>query len=384
LRRRGSGRRRGAAAAALVLAATGVQACGDGDADAFVERDGSSLTVDGEPFHFVGLNLYDAAASDVYSCKPTTRLTDEELADTLRYAREEAGVTVLRFWAYQTYTNGGTDFSGIDRVLSAARAAGLRVVPVLEDGPGDCSTGEPGVPLDQLPGDDWYTDGYREPYGTADLSYRDYVRVVTEHYRDEPTILAWMMVNEAETRARDEQDRSALVGFAQDVGAVIRSVDDRHLLTLGTQANGAFGTSGRDVTDIYRLPVLDFAEVHDWGFYGSDTEALPGSQDGRLPDPESPACTALDASIACSFARVEALGKPLVVGEAGIRADDEASRRRRARLLAAKVEAAFDAGADGYIVWHLNKSLTDGYDLVPALDDPSFDVLKRAAARREP
>lgn len=361
---------------ALLLAA-----CSGDPKAAFITRSGAALEVDGQPFRFVGVNLYDAAASDIYSCSPSTRMTDRQLADAFRYVRDKAGATVVRFWAYQTYTAGGTDFTGVDRVLDAARAAGLRVVPVLEDGPGDCSTGERGVAKDDLPGDTWYTTGYRTPYGNAPLAYRDYVRVMAEHYRDDPTILAWMMMNEAETHARDDRDRSALVAFAEDIGAVIRSVDRRHLRTLGTQSNGAFGTSGRDFSDIYGLPVLDLAEVHDWGFYGSDTEPLPGAVDGQLPAPETAACTALDAKIACSFARAEALGKPLVVGEAGITATDEQGRRRRADLLGAKVAAAFGHGADGYLVWHLNNAETDGYDVLPSTDDPLFAVLRDAAAR---
>lgn len=369
-----------AAAVAAVLAISVLSACA-GPADSFIQRNGASLQLAGRPFRFVGFNLYDAAASDIYSCSPATRLTDRQLTSALQYIHQQAGASVIRFWAYQTYTAGGTDFSGVDRVLHAAKAAGLRVIPVLEDGPGDCTTGRPGVAKDALPGDNWYTRGYRLPYGNARLSYRDYVRVIARHYRDDPTILAWMMMNEAETHARDAHDRSALVGFARDIGAVIRSVDPHHLITLGTQANGAFGTSGRDFTDIYRLPVLDFAEVHDWADYGSDTEALPGSNSGRLPSPNSPACTALDAKIACSFARARALGKPLIVGEAGISAHDDTSRKRRAVLLDAKIGAAFTAGADGYLIWHLSSAPTDGYDVIPAQHDPLFAVL-RATSRR--
>lgn len=367
-----------ATVAAAVLAAWLLSGC-SGRTNSFVQRNGSSLQLDGKPFRFVGFNLYDAAASDIYSCSPATRRTDRQLASAFGYIRDRAGASVVRFWAYQTYTAGGTDFSGVDRVLHAAKAAGLRVIPVLEDGPGNCTTGRQGVAKNAVQGDTWYTNGYRAPYGSASLSYVDYVRIMARHYRDDPTILAWMMMNEAETHARDAQDHSALVAFAQNVGAVIRSVDAHHLITLGTQANGAFGASGRDFSDIYRLPVLDFAEVHDWAVYGSDTEPLPGSVSSRLPSADSPACTALDAKIACSFARAQALGKPLIVGEAGIGASDVSTRQRRAALLGAKIAAAFAAGADGYLVWHLSSGPTDGYDVVPSQHDPLFGVLHAAS-----
>ena len=363
---------------ALVAAAGGLAACAD-DGDEFVRRAGRSFVLDGDPFRFVGFNLYDAAASDVYTCSPATRMTDDALDDALRWARDEAGASVIRFWAYQTYTAGGTDFSGVDRVVRAARRAGLRVIPVLEDGPGNCSTGVDRVAKSAVEGDTWYTQGYKRPYGDARLAYRDYVRVMAEHYRDEPTIMAWMMVNEAETEARNEGDRTALADFARDVAGVIREVDRRHLITLGTQGNGAPGTGGPDFRQIYEQDALDFAEVHDWARYGSDTEALPGSTGGSggLPSPGDGECEGRDARIACSFAVAAELDKPLVVGEAGITASDGDDRRRRADLLAAKMDAAFAAGAAGYLVWHLSSAPTDGYDVVPADDDPVADVMDR-------
>ena len=44
-------------------------------------------------------------------------MTAGQLLTTLRYLHDKAGATVLRFWAYQTYTNGGTDWTGVDQVL---------------------------------------------------------------------------------------------------------------------------------------------------------------------------------------------------------------------------------------------------------------------------
>ena len=43
--------------------------------------------------------------------------------------------------------------------------------------------------------------------------------------------------------------------------------------------------------------------------------------------------------------------------------------------------AAFEAGADGYLVWQLNTADTDGYALVLGSDDPAFDVLGRRAGQ---
>ena len=364
----------------LPLLAT-LTGCGSSPSDEFVTRSGAQFELGGRPFRFVGANLYDAAATDGYSCSPQTRLSDSKLRKAMAYLHDQAGATVVRFWAYQTYTDSGQDFSGVDRVIDAARAEGLRVIPVLEDGPGDCTTGQAGEPKTAWQNDTWYTQGYKSRYGDAALSYRDYAAAITRHYRNNPTIMAWMMMNEAETSTRNQGDRTALADFALDIGTLIKSEDPHHLVTLGTQGNGAPGTSGRDFSAIYSQSVLDFAEVHDWARYGSDEEAMPGSIDGKLPAPDSPDCTALTAKIACSFAIAQQLGKPLIVGEAGIQAQTGADRVRRAGLLKAKMDAAFAAGASGYLIWQVSTRNTDGYAIVLGQDDPLVGVLHREADR---
>ena len=373
-----------AALVAALLLLTGVLSACSGSSSDFVTRSGAQLLVGDAPFRFVGFNLYDGAATDGYSCSPATRLDDSALSDIMQKIHDKAGATVVRYWAYQTYTAGGTDWSGTDRIISAASKAGLRVMPVLEDGPGDCSTGQRGMSLAEAAGGRWFSAGYRQPLGNAKLSYRDYVKLVVAHYRDEPTILGWTMVNEAETSERDAAGTSALVPFAADIASVIKAADPRHLVTLGTQANGAPGGSGTDFAAIYAQPDLDFTEVHDWGRYGSDTEAMPGSVNGALPAADSSDCKRGDAKIACSFAIAKQLGKPIVVGEAGIQATDEAGRARRAPLLGAKMEAAFAAGASGYLVWHLNTGDTDQLDVVPSRGDPLFGVMKQRAQALDP
>ena len=341
-----------------------------------VTRSGEGFVVDGRPFRFVGFNLFDAAATASYQCASWQRYSDDELTEAFRRMHDDAGATVVRFWAYQPYTDGGTRWDGVDRVLRAARATGMRVLPVLEDGPGYCTTGPAGQAKSQVDGDTWYTDGYRRPYGDARLSMRDYVRVVTEHYRGDPTILGWSLMNEAETTHRDAAGGSALIDFTRDLTAVAHTADPTHLVTLGTQSNGAPGASGPDFTAVYGLPGVDFVDVHDWGTRGSDTDPLPGSPDGvSLPSPDSATCGSRSAPIACSMALAgQVVDKPWVVGEAGIAADDAASRARRADLLGAKMDAAFANGASGYLVWQWNKVLdTEHFDVLPGTGDPLLE-----------
>lgn len=349
--------------AALVL----VVVRGRDDAGSLVTRTGTQFQLDGKPFRFVGFNLFDAASTPAYTCASWPRYTDAELDAAFGYMHDRAGATVVRFWAYQPYTQGGTDFGGVDRVLEAARAHHMRVLPVLEDGPGYCTTGPSGQAKYAVGNGTWYLSGYRRPYGTAKLSFRDYARVVTTRYRGNPTILGWSMMNEAETSRRGARGQSGLLDFARDMAQVIKAADPTHLLTVGTQSNSAPGASGTDFAQVYGISQVDFTEVHDWASRGSDTEPIPGvAGDGGLPSPNSPGCQAITAPVACSFAIAgRVLDKPMVVGEAGIAANTDAERARRADLLGAKMDAAFAHGVAGYLVWQFNK----------VVDTEHFDVL---------
>lgn len=365
-------------------AITSAAAATGGLRDDLVTRKGTSFMLGGKPFRFVGFNLYDAASSPIYTCVTWPRYTDAQLDAAFTYIHDQAGATVVRFWAYQTYTAAGTSWAGMDRVLAEARLHDMKVLPVLEDGPGNCTTGPRQVAKTLYQNDTWYSAGYKVPYDNAKLSYRDYVKVITAHYRGNPTILGWSMMNEAETEQRDSQGRSQLVDFAEDIASVIKTADPTHLLTVGTQSNSAPGASGPDFTAVYSLPQIDFTEVHDYAARGSDTQPLAGGPDAgqQLPDPESSTCRSTSAPISCSMAlSQQVVHKPLVIGEAGILATDAAGRARRSTLFAAKMTAAFRVGAAGYLVWQLNNVQDTAYDVLITDDDPLVAAMRGIAQK---
>ena len=57
--------------------------------------------------------------------------------------------------------------------------------------------------------DSWYTDGYKQPDPGGTVSYRDWVSEVVTRYRDDPTILAWQLINEAEVKPSSDGPRAA-------------------------------------------------------------------------------------------------------------------------------------------------------------------------------
>ncbi|MBI2982470.1 MAG: metallophosphoesterase, partial [Deltaproteobacteria bacterium] len=105
--------------------------------------------------------------------------------------------------------------------------------------------------------------------------YRDYVGNLVAYYRNEPAILMWQLVNEAESKdINNVPDSPSLYNFASDMSDYIRSLDPNHLINLGTMGTGQPGISGDDYEAIHALPNIDLLEVHD---YNREEEALPGS-----------------------------------------------------------------------------------------------------------
>jgi hypothetical protein len=235
----------------------------------FVARNGTNFELDGVLFRFVGANMYNAAGDpDIYECGPWMQNPNEELDDWFARFKGDSGGRIIRFWAYQSYTKGGTDWRALDRVMRLANKHGLKVIPVLENQWVECSEG--GYKYDG-----WYAGGYLKPYGSYPLSYKEYVQRVVERYKNEPAIAAWMLMNEAESKTNTgAENAEALYAFTRDMSAFIKSLDQNHLVTLGSIGTGQPGVSGSNYQLLYSLPTLDFMEFHD---YGANDKAMPGA-----------------------------------------------------------------------------------------------------------
>jgi len=253
----------------------------------FVARLGTAFALNGAPFPFVGANLYNAAGDPtIYECGPWMGDPDRELDTWLAHARNDYGASVVRFWAFQSYTRGGTNWQALDRVMRLARQHGLKVIPVLENQWADCTAG--GYKFAS-----WYAAGYLVPYDAYPLSYRDYVGRVVQRYRDEPAVAAWSLMNEAESQTRSGvEDPEALYTFARDMSAYVKNLDSNHLVTLGVIGSGQPGVRGDQYQRLHELPSIDVAEYHDGG---ASDEPLPGAP-LRLKVPLTSAIFTIDAA----------------------------------------------------------------------------------------
>ena len=326
--------------------------------DPFVTRAGTSLSLNGAPFTFAGLNVYNAngRGNCAYSLG-----SGSTLAAGLSTA---AGTEVIRAWffQYEAMTNGQIDWTAFDHTLAVAQAAGIHVIATLADEWGACD----GITSRERLTADWYRGGYRvAPYAPgAPLSYRSWVQTVVSHYKDNPTILTWELMNEPSapmdtTGACGDQnaDAAALQVWATDVAGLVKSIDPNHLVSLGEQGSSQCGMTGTNYAALH-VPGVDLCSAHDYG---------------------RPSIAMTD-DIVYDLSTCNGLGLPLYVGESGMTVDEVGSASQRAAYLDSKFAGQFAAGLVGELVWDYcldstSSCMARSYDILPG--DPTLAVIAR-------
>jgi mannan endo-1,4-beta-mannosidase len=351
--------------AVLLFSAAAVQPAARASVPAgFVTRSGTQLTLNGQPFLFTGVNIYNANSDGWCGFPYTNQQFDQTLSDL------GPGKEVIRAWFFQSLAteNGQRDWSRFDRTIAAAGAQGMKVIVTLTDQWGECGDAASGMTAGYKDAT-WYQTGYRtitQPDALA--PYRDWVAEVVNRYKDNPTVAFWQLINEAEVNevvGGQQQPcppgngpADTLRSWAQDVGGLVKSIDSNHLVSLGTIGNGQCGAQSDQYQYVHDIPEIDLCEYHD---YGSPTVGIPGDQWNGLQR---------------RIDQCDAIGKPLFVGEAGIKPTElDGTYTARANAFRAKINAQVAAGVQGFAAWNWSAhgSTPDNYDIGPG--DPALDAL---------
>jgi YVTN family beta-propeller protein len=323
----------------------------------FVTREGTKLLLDGHPFRPVGLNIYNANSNGTCWYPMDGSVLDDSLTAI------GSGVNAMRAWFFQNLAtaNGSRDWTAFDRTLSTARAHGYKVIATLGNQWADCDQGY------GYKDTSWYESGYKQQDPAGTVSYRDWVQEVVSRYKNDPTILAWQLLNEPEVLPYNGADcstvpessaESLLYSFASDISGLIKSIDPNHLVSLGTIGSGQCGAQYTDYKQVMSIPTLDLCEFHDY----VPGQPIPGDQYNGLQ---------------FRIDECNELNKPLLVGELGVKPSDVGGTLAdRADTVSSKLCAQFGAGIAGALLWAWNKdsSTLDNYDIGPG--DPVLDVLR--------
>jgi endo-1,4-beta-mannosidase len=348
--------------AVLLLIPLVATACGGGGSGrpsippGFVTAAGGRLWLAGKQFRFAGINVWNAdtpAGNPLYGCGQPANL--DAIAPEFG-----PGIQVVRVWFFQrlaTTPDGRRDWSAFDRTLSAASRHHLKVVVALGNEWYNCEgyTNAKAGYKDE----EWYRQGYRtkRPLGQSE-SYRDWVQEVVARYRDNPTIMMWQLMNEAEDALWYEgpcgpEASTVLRSFTSDVSRLVKRTDPWHLVSLGTVGSGQCGAAAGEYRSLYAIPTVDVADYHD---YSLATLSSDGSN-----------------GLAERLSQMAAIGKPLVVSELGVLPSAAGGLSQRAALIRKKIDAQRAAGADGVLLWSWPGAPVDGYQIGPG--DPALTQL---------
>ncbi|MFT3923502.1 MAG: cellulase family glycosylhydrolase [Myxococcales bacterium] len=321
--------------------------------EAFVRVQGTHFVLGDQPFRFVGANV--SVMHGPNERKSYEAVLDAAVADGLSVVRlwalgeiQAPGEPYQALYAFRIGENGWLDasFVHLDRVLVAARARRLRVIVVLANRWKDYG----GIASYlHWAGEQLARDTRNEPLGSAVAAFYDCGRCQTmyrEHlsrvvgrinsvsqvaYRDDPTIFAWELINEASaTSAREEE---SMLRWVRQSAQYIRSIDPNHLISAGHI--GYKNSRERKVwRAVQSLPEVDFADLH--VYPQNDMRVENTAQLTRM----------MDDPIALAELVVK---KPLVFGEFGF--ERKRAYVERVRWTTAFLEHALKRGAAGALIW---------------------------------
>lgn len=126
---------------------------------------------------------------------------------------------------YKLFVAGGSGFELLDRLLGWCRAAGMHVIIDLHCAPG----GQTGSNIDDSWGYPWLYESPQDQQLTIDLWKR-----IASHYRDDPTLLGYDLLNEPIPHyPRLQKYNSQLEPLYRRIASAVREADPNHVLILG-------------------------------------------------------------------------------------------------------------------------------------------------------
>jgi mannan endo-1,4-beta-mannosidase len=374
---------------ALLSAPAAVSAADDPPARSFIKTSGTAFTVDGRPFFVTGVNNHYLTFG---SRDEVTRVLDDAVAmranvvrtflhpvigsldgsiSTIWNWRKQAdasdlGVrdTYLLYWdpreSGMAVNDGPNGMEKVDFLIAEAGKRRLRLIIVFLDF--WAYTGG----AQQMRA--WYGSGdkskffFRDPRTKRD--YRTWVSHVVQRvnpltglaYRDDPTIMAWELINEG--NARPEALRLA---WTAEMSAYVKSLDPNHLVSSG---HAGVPDKLSDLT----IPTLDFGTWHGYPLYYKLT--VPEFNDAIT-----------------EFCELAARAKkPVLLEEFGYARSNRDSAEAYATWLDTLTR---DSNCAGWIVWRLvsrqesGRYPVDEHDQFDIRNDGSqiWNILKAATAR---
>ncbi|KAK5632647.1 hypothetical protein RRF57_008361 [Xylaria bambusicola] len=239
--------------------------------------------IDGKTGYFAGTNSYWIGF-----------LTNNADVDKALDDIVDSGLKILRVWGFNDVTttpssdtvwfqklssSGSTINTGVnglqrlDYVVSAAEQRGIKLIINFVNNWSDYG----GIPayVTAFGGSQtsWFTNT------AAQTQYKNYIKTVVSRYSSSPAVFAWELANEPRCRGCAT---SVITKWATEISAYIKSLDSKHMVTLGDEGFGLKSSSdgsypfwyseGVDFEANLKISTLDFGTFH---LYPSSWGTLP-------------------------------------------------------------------------------------------------------------
>ncbi|MBL8603018.1 MAG: hypothetical protein JNK72_13930 [Myxococcales bacterium] len=322
----------------------------------FVRVEGAHFTLDGRPFRFVGAN-----ASVMHGA------SHRESLDAVFAAMEADHLDVARIWALGEQPEGAEawswdyayrvgpegwierSFQHLDRALDRARAHHLRLIIVLANRWSDYGGVEqyarwPSLEAPHATLTPRAPDEALRVFLESDSVRQRYLahvrRVVgridpgtLRPYRDDPTIMAWELINEAEAPPEAE---GLYLGWTRAMARAVRALDPNHLVAAG-HTGYVNQAMRRNWAAAQGLAEIDYADAHAYPTAHGHVTTLDGLA-AYVDDPHALAAWEIE--------------KPFVWGEFGFAPFHEVEHGvPRAAWVERFLEQSRDDGASGALAW---------------------------------
>jgi mannan endo-1,4-beta-mannosidase len=357
--------------------AGGVARAKDGtQGNLFVKRAGPILKVHGQQFRFAGTNNYylmyksramvddvlDSAAANNFKVVRTWGWLDIGNEDGSNSVAGKADGVYFQYWdgTKPAYNDGPDGLQRLDYVVAKAKSLGLRLVIPLTNNWADFGG------MDQYVRwrggqyhDQFYTDpvirGWYKSWITHVLNRTNTITGL--QYKNDPTIMTWELGNEPRCVGSGVYPRSSscttqtLTAWADEMSTFIKSVDDRHLVSVGDEGfycvpNAADWIDncgdGVDTIALTSLPNIDIMSFHLYPDGWGNRTAQWGKEwiERHVRD-------------------AKALGKPVMMGEFGWR-DKNTRNPVYKEWTDAFFKSGGKSGGDGALYWILSGKQDDG------------------------
>ena len=256
--------------------------------DGFVYTDGTKFICDGKYFYVSGTNAYDLFTKQYGGGSGIT--IDKAEIDNRMAQMEAIGMNVIRVWGFgatggykfedgPNQYNEGT-FTVMDYVLYSAEQHNIKVIITLENYWGDYGGIDEKLSWAGASGGShaarraWYSNAKCQSWYKNYFNYfANRVNTFTkETYKDDTTIFAWDMMNEAryqnDSNYSDPENTQSknLRNWVDTTGAYMKSIDPNHMICIGIEGHGSKygfgGNEGNDFTYVQQSEYLDFCCAH--------------------------------------------------------------------------------------------------------------------------